>query len=154
MSSFSFVHLADLHLDSPFATLSGDNPDLAASMRSATFEAFDTSDKIKGFTGSGYVTVDRHKGSHSVDWTFTAPNKGRYVLEFRYVNDWSRDTDLVATINGQNAGHVRLWNSGTAKTWVWDRMIVDLQKGANTISIKTGGRILVDHVNVLYAGPN
>lgn len=41
MPSFSFVHMADLHLDSPFAALAGDNPALAASMRSATFEAFE-----------------------------------------------------------------------------------------------------------------
>jgi exonuclease SbcD len=41
MSNFSFVHAADLHLDSPFATLHVDNPDLARILRSATFEAFD-----------------------------------------------------------------------------------------------------------------
>ncbi len=118
----------------------------------ARFDPFDTSNKIKGFTGSGYVTMDRHKGSRSVNWTFSVPKKGRYVLEFRYINDWNRDTDLIASINGQAAGCVKLWNSGTAKTWVWDRMICDLHKGDNLISIKTGGRILVDHVNILYAG--
>lgn len=41
MPNFSFVHAADLHLDSPFATLHVDNPDLARMLRSATFEAFD-----------------------------------------------------------------------------------------------------------------
>ena len=41
MSNFSFIHAADLHLDSPFATLSPNNPDLAAMLRSGTFEAFD-----------------------------------------------------------------------------------------------------------------
>ena len=41
MSSFSFIHAADLHLDSPFASLSRDNPELATVMRSATFQAFD-----------------------------------------------------------------------------------------------------------------
>ena len=41
MPSFSFVHTADLHLDSPFSVLSLDNPELASSLRSATFEAFE-----------------------------------------------------------------------------------------------------------------
>jgi len=41
MPSFSFIHAADLHLDSPFASMGYENPDLAAVMRSATFEAFD-----------------------------------------------------------------------------------------------------------------
>jgi len=41
MPHFSFVHTADLHLDSPFAALNVDHPDLARLLRSATFEAFD-----------------------------------------------------------------------------------------------------------------
>ena len=41
MSNFSFVHAADLHLDSPFATLHMNNPDLARILRSATFESFE-----------------------------------------------------------------------------------------------------------------
>jgi hypothetical protein len=120
----------------------------------ARFEAFDSSNRVKGFTGRGYITIDRHKGSRSVNWPFSAPKNGRYVLEFRYINDWNRDTDLTATINGRKAGAVKLWNSGTSKTWVWDRMMVDLRQGDNVISIKAGGRILADHVNVLYAGQN
>jgi DNA repair exonuclease SbcCD nuclease subunit len=42
MPKFSFVHTADLHLDSPFSALNVDNPDLARTLRSATFEAYDT----------------------------------------------------------------------------------------------------------------
>ncbi len=41
MPNFSFVHAADLHLDSPFATLHMNNPALARGLRSATFEAFE-----------------------------------------------------------------------------------------------------------------
>lgn len=40
-STFSFVHAADLHLDSPFSTLAGDNPELKTRLRASTFEAFD-----------------------------------------------------------------------------------------------------------------
>jgi len=41
MPCFSFVHAADLHLDSPFSTLSYDNQDLITRLRTSTFEAFD-----------------------------------------------------------------------------------------------------------------
>jgi len=42
MPSFSFVHAADLHLDSPFSALGLQHPHLADIMRSATFEAFES----------------------------------------------------------------------------------------------------------------
>ncbi len=41
MSSFSFIHAADLHLDSPFKGLVIDSPGLADTLRQATFDAFD-----------------------------------------------------------------------------------------------------------------
>ncbi len=41
MPPFSFIHTADLHLDSPFSTLAGDNSDISSLMRSATFSAFE-----------------------------------------------------------------------------------------------------------------
>jgi DNA repair exonuclease SbcCD nuclease subunit len=41
MPPFSFIHAADLHLDSPFASMGHNNPELASVMRSATFKAFD-----------------------------------------------------------------------------------------------------------------
>ena len=39
--SFSFVHVADLHLDSPFKGITAKNPAIADPLRSATFQAFD-----------------------------------------------------------------------------------------------------------------
>lgn len=41
MPAFSFVHTADLHLDSPFSALRRGNKELADALRSATFRAFD-----------------------------------------------------------------------------------------------------------------
>jgi len=38
---FSFVHCADLHLDSPFEGIQAAAPDIAAVLRDATFQAFD-----------------------------------------------------------------------------------------------------------------
>ncbi len=40
-ASFTFVHVADLHLDSPFKGVTAKNPAIASALRSATFQAFD-----------------------------------------------------------------------------------------------------------------
>jgi exonuclease SbcD len=41
MTRFSFLHAADLHLDSPFKGLTVESPAIAARIRSATFDAFE-----------------------------------------------------------------------------------------------------------------
>lgn len=38
---FSFVHAADLHLDSPFQGITAESPAIAEALRSSTFEAYD-----------------------------------------------------------------------------------------------------------------
>ncbi|MGD0918027.1 MAG: DNA repair exonuclease [Thermodesulfobacteriota bacterium] len=40
MKPFSFIHAADLHLDSPFKGITADNPAITDSVSSATFDAF------------------------------------------------------------------------------------------------------------------
>ncbi|MGK5092261.1 DNA repair exonuclease [Deltaproteobacteria bacterium TL4] len=39
--AFTFIHAADLHLDSPFCGVTADSPNIAEALRSATFEAYD-----------------------------------------------------------------------------------------------------------------
>jgi hypothetical protein len=116
----------------------------------AAHETFETSDQIKGFTGTGYVNMDRHKGKKSVTWKYKAPVSGSYILEFRYVNHWGRETPLMVTVNGKDSGSIKLWNTGTTRSWAWDRLSVNLQKGDNTIRIQSTGRIMMDHMNVLH----
>lgn len=41
VNSFRFVHCSDLHLDSPFKGISSTDPELAAILRNATFQAFE-----------------------------------------------------------------------------------------------------------------
>lgn len=118
----------------------------------ADYETLQSSSEIKAHTGTGYVVMDRDKGRKSVTWRYRVPKAGRTVLEFRYINSWNRQTPLVVTVNGKNAGSVLLWDTGTSKTWAWDRLTVDLEEGDNVISIQADGRILMDHVNVLRAG--
>jgi hypothetical protein len=118
----------------------------------AAYETFETSNRTEGYTGTGYVAMDRNKGRQSVTWDYDAPRTGRYILEFRYVNSWNRETPLVVRVNSEDAGCVTLWNTGTPRTWVWDRLTVDLKRGKCSISVQVDGRIMMDHVNVLYAG--
>ena len=111
----------------------------------------ETLDEINEFSGSGYVEMGREHKTPLV-WTFNAPVAGKYILEFRYINSWDRETPSSIFINGQSTSDILLWSSGTSRTWVWDRAIVDLDEGEHAISVRSGGRILMDHVNVIYAG--
>ena len=120
----------------------------------AEHETFEVSNSVDGYTGEGYVYMSRDRGRKSITWEFHAPRAGRYILEFRYINSWGRESDLDLTVNGLDAGFVKLWNTGTSDSWAWDRALVDLKQGKNSLRIQAGGRIMMDHVNVLYAGRN
>jgi len=115
-------------------------------------DGLDSGSKISGFTGSGYAEFNRNRKKFPMVWNFDAPVAGKYVLEFRYVNNWRRDTTMLVSVNNEPAGDVLLWLSGSPGTWGWDRLVVELKEGENNISARAGGRILLDHVNVLYAG--
>lgn len=120
----------------------------------AAYEPFEASNTIEGYTGTGYVAMDRNKGRKSVTWNYHAPQAGRTILEFRYINSWNRLTPLSVTINGENAGSVMLWDTGTSRTWAWDRLTVDLKEGDNQIRIQANGRIMMDHMNMHYVDQN
>ena len=115
----------------------------------AAHDPYEAGDTIKGYTGAGYVIIDRDKGRHAVTWNYHAPKAGRAVLEFRYINSWNRQTFLSVTVNSSDAGSVLLWDTGTSMTWAWDRFTVDLKGGNNHIHIQANGRIMMDHVNVI-----
>jgi hypothetical protein len=116
----------------------------------AVYETYEVRNAIEGYTGSGYVAIDRDKGRKSVTWNYHAPQAGRVVLEFRYINSWNRQTPLFVTVNDSDAGSVLLWDTGTSRTWAWDRLTVDLKEGDNQIRIQVNGRIMMDHMNVLF----
>ncbi len=105
---------------------------------------------IKGYTGDGYVEIGREQ-NQPMEWHFDAPAAGTYILEFRYCNSWGRETELDIQVNGREAARIMLWDSGTSRTWVWDRTFVDFKQGRNAIRLEAGGYIKLDHVNVLFA---
>lgn len=118
----------------------------------ASFKAYQTSASITGYTGTGYVEINRNKGRNPLVWTFDAPKNGSYMLEFRYSNQWGRQTLMNLVVNDRKVGDLLLWNSGGPDSWVWDRILVDLNAGENRLSVVAGGRIMLDHINVLFDG--
>ena len=118
----------------------------------AAYETYEVGNTIEGYTGTGYVAIDRNKGRKSVTWNYHTPKAGRAVLEFRYINSWNHETPLSVMVNGNDAGSVLLWDTGTSRTWAWDRLTVDLKEGDNQIRIQANGRIMMDRVNIHYVG--
>ena len=57
MSSFSFVHCADLHMESPFRGITSDNPEIARAVRESTFEAFRSVTKLAIRAGAEFLLV-------------------------------------------------------------------------------------------------
>ena len=120
----------------------------------ATWNSTSVENGISGYTGNGYVEMNRGKDVHDVSWTYNAPESGRHVLELRYSNPWDRQLDCPVTVNGRKSGSILLWESGTGENWVWDRLIVNLKKGSNRITIEGGGRFYIDHLNVIPTREN
>lgn len=118
----------------------------------AVYNSSKVESAISGYTGSGYVEMNRSNNVHDITWTFQAPSAGRYVIEIRYNNPWDRQLDCPVMVNGRESGSILLWESGNGDNWVWDRAVVELKKGGNRIGIHGGGRFYIDHLNVIPTG--
>ena len=105
--------------------------------------------KLEGFTGSGYLTSNHGHAYVTVEWNYDAPETGEYMLEFRY--GMGRQVRLPAylKVNGELIDGLIFWESGEPQNWVWDRMLVKLKKGNNTIKVAPEGMVNFDHLNVI-----
>ncbi len=105
--------------------------------------------QIEGYTGSGYLATRIGDTRHRVKWTYEAPETGKYWLEFRYTLKREQVFPSNVDINGEKAGEIEFWNSAKTGTWVWDRILVELSKGKNTIEISPEGWVLLDNLNII-----
>jgi hypothetical protein len=105
--------------------------------------------EVDGFTGKGYLETKVGDARHQVKWTFSAPEAGNYILEFRYTLNREQVFKSPVEINGNKAGEIEFWNTGNAGSWVWERITVHLEKGENTIGISPEGFVLLDHLNII-----
>lgn len=104
---------------------------------------------VAGFTGRGYLETRVGDARHQVKWSYTAPETGRYILEFRYTLKREQVFISPVEINGKKACNIEFWNTGNTGHWVWERVTVNLEKGENTIGISPEGFVLLDHLNVI-----
>ena len=51
--------------------------------------------------------------------------------------------------NGESAGDLVIWPTGGTLTWAWDRTIVTLPSGQNTIRLNPPLGPNIDHLNVI-----
>ena len=86
-------------------------------------------------------------GQDAMAWTHEAPEAGPAVLELRYALAQGRFPSRL-TINGKEAGQIVLWTTTGDSTWAWDRVPVRLQKGRNTIRLRTDAPAKIDGLKV------
>jgi hypothetical protein len=105
---------------------------------------------IPGFTGNGYLETTRAgDAKQQIEWNFNAPENAYYILEFRYTLKREQLFSSPLLINGEQKGDIIFYMTGKPGSWAWERMIVYLTKGKNTIHISPGGFVLPDHLNIL-----
>ena len=104
---------------------------------------------IPGFTGSGYRDFAGSQGRRWIEWTYDAPATGRYILEFRYAMRRHDSEDAALHINGQPVTPLTLWPTGSLQSWAWDRVVVELRAGPNTLRLHPPLGPNIDHLNIL-----
>ena len=135
-------------IDLPSMEPSADGVILEA--ENATSHLFSKSDnRIEGFTGLGYLSTNTGDTNNPVEWTYNAPESGRYILEFRYTLSREEIYPSPVLINGENKAEIEFWMTGNTGAWVWDRVTVELKKGENKIAISPIGFVLLDHLNII-----
>jgi len=105
-----------------------------------------------GYTGRGYLEFTHTLDPRRVTWNYDAPADGTYALEFRYAIRRGLVTTSDLIVNGAVLP-LRLWPTGGAASWAWDRKIVALRRGPNRIELRPGAVVNLDHLNVLPWGP-
>jgi hypothetical protein len=108
--------------------------------------------EVKGYTGKGYLGNGDSHSRQLIKWNYHTPESGSYILEFRYTLSRSDVTPFDLSVNGKKIGEIEFWDTGNSGTWVWERVIVILEKGENTIAILPEKYVMLDHLNILKTG--
>jgi len=106
-------------------------------------------DRDQGFTGTGYVDSVNDTAKSTITWAFDAPEAGVYILEFRYALS-AGELPMDVYVNNQRQGEIVFWTTSGNNVWQWDRKVVRLSRGSNTIKLTaTEAMPHIDHLNVL-----
>jgi hypothetical protein len=118
----------------------------------ATISKGTAASAVAGFTSTGYADFQNATGG-SVAWTFNAAAAGEYVLELRYLLASGVRPVVFAVNQVAVPDTLVLWTTGGAASWAWDRKVVNLRSGANTIKVTAvGATPPIDHLNILSYG--
>ncbi len=103
-----------------------------------------------GFTGTGYASITSESGG-TVSWSYEAPSAGYYMVEFRYAMQ-AGDVDAQLAVNGTVVdGTLSFWGTGSNSIWQAETRYVELNAGANTITLSVAGEVqAIDHVNLVH----
>lgn len=111
-------------------------------------KAVESTDGNTGNTGSGYVEFDEKAKSSSITWSYDAPKAGLYTMEFRYALE-SGTYPVVLNINEKLQGEIIFWSTSGNSVWAWDRKVVQLNKGKNSIKLSAKRPLArIDHLNI------
>jgi exonuclease SbcD len=140
MSSFSFIHAADLHLDSPFSAMSLNHPELAALMRSASMEAFEKVIDLCLAKGVDFLLVagDVYDG---------ADRSLRAQVKFRDGLKKLHDAGIRAFIVHGNHDALDTWST----TLDWPGRVHIFRDRLETVDVERGGALLARVQGISYA---
>jgi hypothetical protein len=103
---------------------------------------------VEGASGDRYVGIGTTPDANWIEWAYSAPEAGRYLLDLRYAIE-NGIYPATLTVNGGDEIPFVLWTTGGDATWASDRIPVDLQSGANAIRFSIGeGTPRIDHLRV------
>jgi exonuclease SbcD len=139
MSLFSFIHTADLHLDSPFSAMSLNHPELAALMRSASMEAFDKVIDLCLAKGVDFLLVagDVYDG---------ADRSLRAQVRFRDGLKKLHDAGIRAFIVHGNHDALNTWST----TLDWPGRVHIFRDQLETVDVERGGALLARIQGISY----
>jgi DNA repair exonuclease SbcCD nuclease subunit len=139
MPSFSFIHAADLHLDSPFSGLGVNNPELAESLRSATFEAFKAVIELSLKEGVDFLLVAGD--------VYDGEDKGlRAQVKFRDGLKRLHEAGIRTFIAHGNHDPLNGWSS----TLQWPEGVHVFRDHVETVKMEKDGTVLASIQGISY----
>lgn len=103
-----------------------------------------------GFSGTGYANTNNALAT-SIAWVLQSTSKQAVTISFRYANGGTTNRNGKITLNALSGAEVQLAPTGSWSTWETVSINLNLEKGANTLSLEA---ITVDglaNIDVLYA---
>ena len=97
----------------------------------------------EGYTGSGYL-----EGVKSITWNYKAKKAGLYYIDYHYGIRWGNNHKGNMVVNGLEYP-INFYYTGSQGNYVWDRVVVKLTEGDNTIVMHPHNVSFIDKINII-----